>query len=49
MKLVESILTRNPLLHGGKEDHGQGADAPFRWLPAAESVRLHQFVEQPSA
>ena len=33
---------KEPLLHGREEDHGQGADAPFRGLPAAEGVRFHQ-------
>ena len=37
------------LLYGRAEDHGQGADAPFRGLPAAEGVYLHQFMEQPVA
>lgn len=35
-------------LQRGCEPSG-GADAPFRGLPAAESVRVHQSVEQPVA
>ncbi len=35
------------LLHGREKDHGEGADAPFRGLPAAEGVRIHPQLEQP--
>ena len=38
---------KESLLHGREEDHSKGADAPFRGLPAAEGVRIHQFMEQP--
>lgn len=33
---------KEPLLCGREEDHGQGTDAPFRGLPAAEGIRFHQ-------
>jgi hypothetical protein len=33
---------KEPLLYGRAEDHGEGADAPFRGLPAAEGIRFHQ-------
>ena len=35
------------LLYGGEEDHSKGADAPFRWMPTAEGIRIYQFVGQP--
>ena len=37
---------QEPLLYGGEEDHGEGADAPFRWMSTAEGIRIHQFLEQ---
>lgn len=40
-------LNEKPLLYGGEENHGQGADAPFRGLPAAEGVCVYQQLEQP--
>ena len=33
---------KEPLLHGGAEDYGQGADAPFRGLPAAKGICIYQ-------
>lgn len=37
---------KESLLYGREEDYSQGADAPFRGMPAAEGVRIHQFMEQ---
>ncbi len=45
MQLIDRYVSE-PLLYGGKKDHGKGADAPFRGLPAAKGIRVHQFMEQ---
>ena len=37
---------KESLLYGREKDHGQGADAPFRRLSAAEGICVHQFLEQ---
>ena len=40
------IFDEKSLLCGGKEDHGKGADAPFRGMPAATGIRIYQQLEQ---
>ena len=35
------------MLYGREEDYSKRADAPFRGLPAAGGIRIHQFMEQP--
>jgi len=40
------IFNKKSLLCGGEEDHGKGADAPFRGMPAATGIRIYQQLEQ---
>ena len=32
---------KEPLLYGKEKDHGQGADAPFGGMPAAQGIGVH--------
>ncbi len=40
-------FNKKSLLYGREEDYGEGTDAPFRGLPTAEGIRIHQQLEQP--
>ena len=47
MKLVQSILTKNPCYTAGRKIMVKGLMLPFGGLSPAQSVRVHQFLEQP--
>lgn len=40
--LAKGSAAAGTAMCSGEEDHGQGADAPFRGLPAAEGIRIYQ-------
>ena len=40
------IPDEKSLLYGGEENHGKGADAPFRGMPAATGICIYQQLEQ---
>ena len=42
MKLVQSILTKNPCYTAGRKITVKGADAPFCGLSAAEGICVYQ-------
>ena len=47
MKLVQSILTKNPCYTAGRKITVKGLMLHSVGCPPAQSVRVHQFLEQP--